>query len=160
MRPTLSLAILVAGALAACESPRPAPPPAASAAASVAEPTPPPGPTIIPTADIPTQVVALHVLVAFTGADRAPKGITRSKADAKKRAEEVAARAKKGEDFTELVKKYSDEPGAADRLGSVGRFARDAMARPFSDAAFALEIGATSDAVETPFGFHVIKRTQ
>ena len=108
----------------------------------------------------PRFVAAQHVLVAYSGAKRAPKGVTRSKADAKKRAEEVAEKAKAGEDFTELVKKYSDEPGAADRLGSVGRFERNAMAKPFEDATFALEVGKASGAVETEFGFHVIKRNQ
>ena len=42
----------------------------------------------------------------------------------------------------------------------VGKFTRDKMAKPFSDAAFALAVGESSGAVETPFGFHVIKRNQ
>lgn len=108
----------------------------------------------------PKSVTAQHVLVAYKGAKRAPKGVTRSKADAKKRAEEIAEKAKAGDDFSELVKKHSDEPGAAERLGNVGRFERNAMAKPFEDATFALEVGKVSGAVETEFGFHVIKRNQ
>lgn len=108
----------------------------------------------------PKFVAAQHVLIAWKGVERAPKGITRSKADAKKRADEVAEKAKNGEDFTELVKKYSDEPGAADRLGSVGRFERNTLAKPFEDATFALEVGKVSGVVESQFGFHVIKRNQ
>ena len=108
----------------------------------------------------PEIVAAQHLLVAYKGATGAAKTIKRSKADAKKRAEEAAAKAKKGDDFTALVKQYSDEPGAADRLGNLGKFKRDAMVKPFSDAAFKLKLNETSDVVETQFGFHVIKRNQ
>ena len=109
---------------------------------------------------MPDAIAAQHVLVAYKGADKAPKGVTRSKADAKKRAEEVAAKAKAGTDFSSLVAEYSDDPAAKERQGSVGKFTREKMAKPFSDAAFALGVNETSAPVETPFGFHVIKRNQ
>jgi len=109
---------------------------------------------------VPDAIAAQHVLVAYKGAEKAPKGITRTKAEAKKRAEEVAAKAKTGADFSALVAEYSDDPAAKERQGSVGKFTREKMAKPFSDAAFALAVGESSGAVETPFGFHVIKRNQ
>ena len=124
----------------------------APTAASAAAPAAP--------AAVPDAIAAQHVLVAYKGAEKAPKGITRTKADAKKRAEEVAAKAKSGADFSALVAEYSDDPAAKERQGSVGKFTREKMAKPFSDAAFALAVGETSGAVETPFGFHVIKRNQ
>lgn len=109
----------------------------------------------------PDAITAQHVLVAYKGAKDAPKNVTRSKTDAKARAAEVAAKAKeKGADFTALVKEYSDDPGSKDRLGSLGKFTREKMVKPFSDAAFALGVDETSDPIETPFGFHVIKRNQ
>ena len=100
------------------------------------------------------------MLVAYRGAKRAPKTVTRTKVEAKKLAEEVAAKAKAGEEFGALATQYSDDTANKDRLGSVGKFKRDGMVKPFSDAAFALGVGETSGVVETEFGFHVIKRNQ
>lgn len=128
-----------------------APPPAVSPAAptqTAAAPEPP-----------PQWITAQHILVAYKGAKGAPKGVTRSKADAKKRAEEVVDRAKR-EDFSALVKDFSDDLGTSDRLGNLGKFDREKMVKPFSDAAFALKVGEVSGPVESPFGFHVIKRNQ
>jgi parvulin-like peptidyl-prolyl isomerase len=150
---------------AACQEAPPAPAPAASSAPTPA-PSPFPTPAAVappPTAKAeapPEQVAAQHVLVAYKGAKNAPKGVTRSKDEAKKRAEEVAVKAKSGGDFTALVKEYSDDAATAERLGSVGKFKRDAMVKPFSDAAFGLKVDETSGPVESPFGFHVIKRNQ
>ncbi len=127
--------------------------PAASTAASTAS-------APASAASAPDSIAAQHVLVAYKGAEKAPKGVTRSKAEAKKRAEEVAAKATAGADFSALVAEFSDDPAAKERQGSVGKFTREKMAKPFSDAAFALAVGESSGAVETPFGFHVIKRNQ
>ena len=111
-------------------------------------------------ATVPDAVAAQHILIAYKGADKAPKGVTRSKADARKRAEEVVGKAKAGTDFSALVSEYSDDPAAKERQGSLGKFTRDKMAKPFSDAAFALKVDEISAPVETPFGYHVIKRNQ
>src|SRR5690606_13583178 len=108
----------------------------------------------------PDAIAAQHVLVAYKGADSAPKGVTRAKTEAKKLAEEIAAKARAGEPFEALVATHSDDLGSKERLGSLGKFTREKMVKPFADAAFALEEGAISPPVETKFGFHVIKRNQ
>ncbi|HSO34257.1 MAG TPA: peptidylprolyl isomerase, partial [Labilithrix sp.] len=143
-RAPLVLGVLVLAAASACEDkPKPPPPalpetstgfvPAPSATVPAAAAAPAAAPAVVPEA-----IAAQHVLVAYKGADKAPKAVTRSKADAKKRAEEVAAKARAGSDFSALVAEYSDDPAAKERQGSLGKFTREKMAKPFSDAAFAL----------------------
>jgi parvulin-like peptidyl-prolyl isomerase len=111
-------------------------------------------------APVPDAIIAQHILVAYKSAKRAPKGVTRSKAEAKARATEALGKIRSGTTFEEAVAQYSDDTGSAERMGSVGKFHRDDMDPAFSAAAFALRVGQVSDVVETPFGFHIIKRTQ
>ena len=168
----LGLGLAIAAVAAACDdksATRASTSASASASGSASAPASPPAsaPASPPASAsaaaplvVPDAIAAQHVLVAYKGADKSPKGVTRTKADAKKRAEEVVAKAKAGTDFSSLVAEYSDDPAAKERQGSVGKFTRDKMAKPFSEAAFALRVDEISGAVETPFGFHVIKRNQ
>ena len=121
-----------------------------------ATPTPKPPPPARPSAP-QESVRASHVLIAFKGSARSTQ--TRSKEEAKKKATALVARARGGADFADLAKKHSDGPSAP-KGGDLGKFQRGAMVKPFADAAFALNVGDVSDVVETPFGFHVIKRTE
>jgi hypothetical protein len=131
--------------------------PSATPTASAATAPSPGAPASTPA---PSEVAAQHVLVAFKGAKNAPKPVTRTKADARKRADEARAKATGGADFAKVVEEYSDDVATRDRLGSLGKFARDGMVKPFAEAAFALPVGGISEVVETDFGFHVIKRNQ
>ena len=114
----------------------------------------------IPKPSEPTEISASHVLISYKGAEKADAKITRTKDEAKKRAEEVLAKAKaEGADFAALAKEYSDGPTKT-KGGNLGPFKKGTMAKPFEEAAWKLDVGAISDVVETPFGFHVIKRTK
>lgn len=109
----------------------------------------------------PESVTASHILIAYRGAMRAAPQVTRSKAEAKARAEGLVDRLRRGViDFGDAAVAYSDEPGAADRKGALGSFTRERMVKPFGDAAFALAPGEVSGVVETDFGFHIIWRQE
>lgn len=111
-----------------------------------------------PDPDAPTEISARHILVAYKGADRSKA--TRTKEEAKARAEEVLTKAKaEGADFAKLAEEYSDGPSKT-KGGDLGSFKKGAMAKNFEAAAFKLKVGEISGVVETPFGFHVIKRTE
>jgi NIMA-interacting peptidyl-prolyl cis-trans isomerase 1 len=163
--PVLSAIVAASLSLSCDKEPGHAPPPASSAPSA---PAPPPAAPPVAAASVaapvdtapPAFVAAQHLLVAYKGAAGAAPTIARTKEQARKRAEEAAAKARSGSDFSQLVVEYSDEPGAAERRGNLGKFTPEKMVKPFSDAAFALAVGATSDVVETKFGFHVIKRNQ
>jgi NIMA-interacting peptidyl-prolyl cis-trans isomerase 1 len=126
-----------------------APPLAATSAAPAAQP---------PTKA--TQISARHVLIQWMGAQHAGSSVVRTRDQARVVAEEVLRRAKAGEDFARLAVEYSDEPGAAARGGSLGRFGHGQMVKAFEDAAFALKPGDISEIIESPFGFHIIQRTE
>jgi hypothetical protein len=65
---------------------------------------------------------------------------------------------KAGADFASLAEENSDDPGSAQRGGSLGYFSRGQMVGPFEEAAFGTPVGeVASDIVETQFGYHVIK---
>src|SRR3954462_6213148 len=112
----------------------------------------------------PQHIQVAHVLIAFAGTGpEAP----RSKADAEKLANDILARAKKGEDFTQLVKDHSDDTGGGGygmaNLGvrpAGGKYARDQMVAAFGDVGFKLEVGGIGmsafDPRTSPFGWHII----
>jgi protein-disulfide isomerase len=103
---------------------------------------------------------AKHLLVMYQGSNRAPATVTRTKAEALKRAKEARKRALAGEKFEDLVAEYSDEPGAGPRGGDLGAFPRGRMVETFQQGVEKTPVGTISDIVETPFGFHVILRTR
>lgn len=108
----------------------------------------------------PKEVGARHILVMHLKSRERPETIKRTRDEALKRTQECLRRVRAGEIWDKLVDEYSDEPGAAERHGALGVFARGMMVKAFSEAAFGLRVGEVSEVVETPYGFHIIQRTQ
>lgn len=74
-----------------------------------------------------------------------------------KLADDLVQRARAGEDFAELAKTYSEDPGSRDRGGDLGFFSKGSMVKPFEDAAFAGQPGEILGPVASTHGLHVIK---
>jgi peptidyl-prolyl cis-trans isomerase C len=98
------------------------------------------------------RVKASHILIGVPqDADAA------AKAQARAKAEQLLKDVKQGGDFAALAKEHSTDPGSGANGGDLGYFSPGQMVGPFNDAAFSLAPGATSDLVETQFGFHIIR---
>jgi peptidyl-prolyl cis-trans isomerase D len=100
---------------------------------------------------IQEQVRARHILIKVS-----PDADDKKVEETRTKAEQIRARAKKGEDFASLAEKHSEGP-TAKKGGDLGYFPRGSMVKEFEDAAFSLKPGDVSEVVRTQFGFHVIK---
>ena len=96
--------------------------------------------------------VARHILFALPGGATQPQ-----KDSVRRKAESVRAQLTPG-NFADMAKRHSNDPGSAQRGGSLGAFRREDMVKPFSDAVASLRPGQVSPLVETPYGYHIIKR--
>lgn len=88
--------------------------------------------------------------------------MTQEKSDAEKREirrriQDILKRARAGEDFAELARQYSEDPGSKDIGGLYDEVTRGMMVKPFEDAAFTVPVGQISDVVETRYGYHILK---
>lgn len=147
--------------LAACgEDPVPppatvTPPPAGVPPAAPASTSGPAGPRIENRQT--SRLAASHVLVAYAGAVNAPSGVTRNQDEARARAEDARRRLLAGDDFATVARAMSDD-STGPRGGSLGSFEPGTMVEPFEAALTRLQVGELSPVVETPFGYHVVRR--
>lgn len=99
------------------------------------------------------EIRASHILVK-AGADASET----DKAAAKEKAQKILDRIKNNEDFATIAKAESDDPGSKAKGGDLDFFSRGMMVEEFAKAAFALKTNEVSAIVESPFGFHIIKK--
>ena len=62
------------------------------------------------------------------------------------------------DEFENLAKTYSEDPGSARNGGSLGWFGPGAMVQEFDSVSFALPVGGISEPFTTSFGWHIIKK--
>ena len=99
--------------------------------------------------EVPERVRASHVLIGTA---------ERGDEEASALADEIAERARAGEDFAALASTYSDDPSAERNEGDLGFVTRGQLVPEFEQAAFALEQeGDIAGPVKTQFGYHVIR---
>ncbi len=80
----------------------------------------------------------------------------------KAKAVEVLERAKKNEDFAELAKKESKDPGSTEKGGDLDFATKGKFVKEFDEIIFKDEFKKDTvwpDLVESPFGWHVVKKT-
>ena len=100
----------------------------------------------------PEQRMVSHILIQVApGADDAVKETARQTV------QDLADRARAGEDFAELAREYSEDQGSAGNGGDLGWVEPGVMVKAFENAMYELSLeNPISDPVETGFGWHVI----
>jgi peptidyl-prolyl cis-trans isomerase C len=102
--------------------------------------------------DAQYRTKVLYVAFATEG------GEGRSEAEAKKKAEELRARAVAGEDFTALVKEHSEDPQSRDKGGDYPPMRpTDPLPGPVREAIFVLKPGEVSVPIRQANGFYIFR---
>lgn len=98
---------------------------------------------------------ASHILISVS-----PDAPEEEKQMAREKAKRILEQVKQNPDqFAEIAKEHSDDPGSAMRGGDLGFFARGVMVKSFEDEIFSMQLDEISNIVETDFGLHIIKLT-
>ena len=100
---------------------------------------------------VPNRVHVEHILLMTVGKTDAEVE------EVKKKAQDILNQAKKGSNFEDLAKKYSEDPGTKDKGGDLGWIVQGQTVAEFEKAAFSLPKGSISDLVKTQYGFHILK---
>jgi len=100
---------------------------------------------------VPEEATSRHILISVPqGAD------AKTDAAAKAKAEMIQKQLQAGGSWTELAKKYSDDPGSKNSGGELGPAERGKMVPAFDNAIFTQKIGDIT-IVRSSFGYHVVQ---
>jgi peptidyl-prolyl cis-trans isomerase D len=99
----------------------------------------------------PERVRVRHILIGV-GPEAGPDAVKA----AKKKAEKVLAEARRGVNFADLARKYSDDRSASEG-GDLGYFVRGEMEPTLERIVFSLRRGEIGPVVRTRYGFHIVK---
>ena len=100
---------------------------------------------------VPEQAKSRHILISVP-----PNADAKTDATAKAKAEMVLKQLQAGGSWTDLAKKYSDDPGSKDMGGELGFAQRGKMVPAFDNAIFTQKIGDIA-IVKSNFGYHIVQ---
>jgi len=100
---------------------------------------------------VPEQAKSRHILISVP-----PNADAKTDAAAKAKAEMILKQLQAGGSWTDLAKKYSDDPGSKDTGGELGFAQRGKMVPAFDNAIFTQKIGDIA-IVRTNFGYHIVQ---
>lgn len=99
---------------------------------------------------------ASHILVCFEGAQNC-RSLT-NKEIARRQARDLK-RILTARNFAEKARENSTDPTVSQNSGDLGYFSKEAMVKEFAEAIFSQKTGTIIGPIETPFGFHLIYKT-
>jgi len=108
----------------------------------------------------PEMVRVSHILTSVLDSVTGRELSGEQKLQKRELAEKLLKRAKAGEDFTKLIKEFSEDKNAKDRDGEYTFALKDkryVLPPEFEGAAFSLATNQLSDIVVSPYGYHIIK---
>ena len=105
---------------------------------------------------MPDTIRASHILLMYTGSMRSTA--SRSQDEAESLINQIKSELDDGGNFAELARTHSDCPSGSEG-GDLGVFGQGMMVPEFEQVAFDLNVGDVSDVVDTPFGYHIIRRS-
>lgn len=100
---------------------------------------------------LPERVRVRHILIKTQGKPKADD------AKLKAKAEDILKQLQHGANFAELAKKYSEDPGSAEKGGELGWLTHGQTVPNFDKTAFSLQPGQTSGIIQTEYGYHIIQ---
>ena len=103
------------------------------------------------------RYAASHILIAYTGVASAPETIRLDRDKALEKASLMHQELKNGAPFEAYAQNHSDDPSGP-RGGRLGVFSTGTMVPLFERAVASVGIGEIAPLIETPFGFHIVRR--